>query len=132
VTFTADAATPYALWLRLRALNNNKYNDSIWVQVSDAQASGSPVYPIGSASGLLVNLATDATATSLNEWGWQNGAYWLAQATTISFASSGSHTLRIQIREDGVELDQIVLSPGTYLTTPPAAHTRDPTIAPKQ
>ena len=30
------------------------------------------------------------------------------------------HTLRIQVREDGLSIDQIVLSPSTYLTTSPA------------
>jgi predicted FMN-binding regulatory protein PaiB len=39
VTFTAEANTPYTLWLRVKALNNNKYNDSLWVQFSDALAS---------------------------------------------------------------------------------------------
>jgi hypothetical protein len=33
----------------------------VWVQFSDASADGSAVYPINSTSGLLVNLATDAT-----------------------------------------------------------------------
>jgi hypothetical protein len=131
VTFNAPANTPYAIWLRLQALNNSKYNDSVWVQFSDALANGAAVYPINSTSGLDVNLATDATASSLNGWGWQNGAYWLSQATTVSFASSGVHTLRIQVREDGVQLDQIVLSPTTYLSVAPGSVTHDSTIVPK-
>ena len=40
VTFQADANTSYAIWLRLKALNNSKYNDAVWVQFSDAQANG--------------------------------------------------------------------------------------------
>ena len=131
VTFSANANTAYTLWLRLRALNDNKYNDSVWVQFSDAQVNGSPVDPIGSTSGLLVNLATDGAATSLNGWGWKNGAYWLSQAATVTFAAAGVHTLRIQVREDGVQLDQIVLSPSTYLTTPPGPVTNDSTIVRK-
>ena len=39
--------------------------------------------------------------------------------------------MRIQIREDGVQLDQIVLSPGTYLSSPPGPATNDTTIVPK-
>src|SRR5512135_184361 len=35
-TFTADANTPYHLWMRLRAQKNSKNNDSAWVQFSDA------------------------------------------------------------------------------------------------
>ena len=131
VTFTAQAATPYALWLRMKALNDNKFNDSVWVQYSDAIANGAQAYPLSSTSGLLVNLATDTSAVSLHNWGWQNGAYWLSQATTVTFATSGTHTLRIQVREDGVQLDQIVLSPTTYLNTAPGAPTSDSTIVPK-
>jgi hypothetical protein len=78
-----------------------------------------------------VNLATNASASSLNNWGWQNTAYWLSQATTVTFASSGAHTLRIQIREDGVQFDQVVLSPSTYLSSSPGAVTNDTTIVPK-
>jgi hypothetical protein len=131
VTFTANAGTPYAVWLRLKALANSKYNDSVWVQFSDAQANGSAIYPISSTAGLLVNLATDSTASSLNNWGWQNAAYWLSQATTVTFATSGTHTLRIQVREDGVQFDQIVLSPGTYASSPPGPVSGDSTIVPK-
>jgi hypothetical protein len=131
VTFNADAGTPYTIWLRLKALANSKYNDSVWVQFSDARANGSAIYPIDSTMGLLVNLATDSTAASLNNWGWQNTAYWLSQTTTVTFATSGTHTLRIQVREDGVQLDQIVLSPGTYASSPPGPVSGDSTIVPK-
>jgi len=131
VTFTAVAGTPYRLWLRLQALNNDKLNDSVWVQFSDAMAGGSSVYPLNSTSGLLVNLATDSTASSLSGWGWQNTAYWLSQATTLTFSTTGTHTMRIQVREDGVQLDQIVLSPTTYLNAAPGPPTSDSTIVPK-
>jgi hypothetical protein len=104
----------------------------VWVQFSDASADGSAVYPINSTSGLLVNLATDATASSLSGWGWQNTAYWLSQATRVRFSMSGAHTMRIQTREDGVQIDQIVLSATRYLTTPPGAPSNDATIVPKR
>ena len=131
VTFNAVASTSYTLWLRLQATANSKWNDSIWVQFSDAQAGGSAVYPIGSTSGLVVNLATDVNATNLNAWGWQNTAYWLNQATTVTFPTTGTHTLRIQVREDGVQLDQIILSPTTYLNSAPGPTGGDSTIVPK-
>ena len=131
VTFTAAAGIPYRLWMRLEALNNSKLNDSLWVQFSDARVNGNPIYPLNSTSGLDVNLATDSTATSLNNWGWQNTAYWLSQSTTFTFASSGTHTMRIQVREDGVQFDQIVLSPSQYLSAPPGGPTNDATIVPK-
>jgi regulation of enolase protein 1 (concanavalin A-like superfamily) len=131
VTFNANAGTPYTIWLRTQALNNSKFNDSLWVQFSDAQAGGSAIYGLNSTSGLLVNLATDSTGASLQGWGWTNSAYWLSQPTTLTFAASGSHTLRIQVREDGVQFDQIVLSPTTYLNTPPGPASNDATIVPK-
>jgi Phosphoesterase family len=131
VTFSAPANTAYTLWLRLRAQNNSKFNDSVWVQFSDATAGGAPVYQLNTTSGLLVNLATDATAASLSAWGWQNTAYWLSQATTIVFTTSGAHTLRLQTREDGFALDQIVLSPVTFLAKPPGSVSDDRTIVPK-
>ena len=52
-------------------------------------------------------------------------------ATTVQFPSTGTHTLRIQTREDGVQIDQIVLSPTTYLTVRPGLLTNDSTIVPK-
>ena len=69
VTFNANAGTPYTLWLRMQALNNSKFNDSLWVQFSDALANGSSIYPMNTTSGLDVNLATDATGSSLNQLG---------------------------------------------------------------
>jgi len=131
VTFAANAGTPYTIWLRLKALNNSKFNDSIYVQFSDAQSGGSGIYGLNTTSGLLVNLANDSTGASLQGWGWANSAYWLSQPTTLTFAGSGSHTLRIQVREDGVQFDQIVLSPTTYLGTPPGPASNDATIVPK-
>ena len=131
VTFSAPAGTTYRLWLRLRALNNAKANDAVWVQFSDARSGGSSIYPLNTTSGLLVNLATDGTGSSLNGWGWQNTAYWLSQPTAISFASGGNHTMRIQIREDGAQIDQIVLSPSTFFGSAPGGPTNDSTIVPK-
>lgn len=131
VTFAANAGTPYTFWLRVRALNNSKYNDSLFVQFSDALSGGSPIYGINTGSALLVNLATDSTGASVNGWGWQNTAYWLSQATTVTFSTSGTHTLRLQVREDGVQFDQIVLSPAAYLSAAPGSVVNDATIVPK-
>ena len=130
-TVNAQAGVPYRIWLRLRALSNSKYNDAIWVQFSNAQVNGSRAYAINSASGLLVNLATDGTGGSLNNWGWQNGAYWLSQATAVTFPVSGAQTIRIQVREDGVQLDQVVLSPSRFFNSAPGGPTNDGTIVAK-
>jgi hypothetical protein len=130
VPFSANAGVPYRVWLRVRALNNSKFNDSLWVQFSDALSGGTPVYTLNSTSGLLINLATDGSSKTLNGWGWSSGAYWLTQSNPITFASGGTHTLRIQVREDGVEFDQIVISPTTYLSASPGRATNDTTIVP--
>jgi hypothetical protein len=131
VTFSAVAGTPYRIWLRLKALSNSKYNDAVWLQFSDALVNGSPMYRINTTSGLLINLATDGLAGSLSGWGWQNGAYWLSQPTTVTFPTTGTRKLRIQVREDGVQLDQIVLSPARYLNASPGTVSNDSTIVPK-
>ena len=130
-TFTAIAGQQYTLWLRLKALGNNKFNDAVWVQFSGASANGGTIYSIGSTSGLLVNLATDSTAASLSNWGWMHGAYWLMQTTTFTFPAGGTQTIRVQVREDGVQLDQIVLSPNIYRTNSPGAVSNDTVIVPK-
>jgi len=132
VTFNAEANTPYRLWLRTQAVNDSKWNDSLWVQFSDAMVSGSPIYRINTTSGLLVNLATGSDASSLRDWGWQNSAYWLSQPTTFTFPTSGMHTIRIQVREDGIQFDQIVLSPATYLNGAPGPVSGDSTFVPIQ
>ena len=131
MTFDAPAATTYRVWLRLRAANNSKWNDAVWVQFSDSTTtSGTAVHRIGTTNGLLVNLER-CSGCGMSGWGWQNTAYWLSQHTAIRFASTGKHTIRVQIREDGVEIDQIVLSPSTYLSSPPGPIINDTTILPK-
>ena len=141
VTFNANAGISYTFWMRVKAAANSKFNDSLYVQFSDALANGSPIYQTNTASGLVVNLATDTTGSSLSNWGWANGAYWLSQPTTLTFASSGTHTLRIQTREDGVQFDQLVLSPSQYFNVSASCPTtcggapgplaNDATIVPK-
>src|SRR5262249_54398366 len=77
-----------------------------------------------------VNLWTCATCNSVG-WGWQRNAYWLPDTGDVWFENSGQHTLRVQVREDGAEIDQIVLSPVTYGTNPPGPVSNDNTIVPK-
>jgi hypothetical protein len=131
-TFSAPANTAYHVWMRLRAASNSKWNDSLFAQFSDARdTAGAPVFALGSTTALVVNLAADPSGKTIKGWGWTSGAYWVTQSTTVTFATTGSHTLRIQTREDGVQLDQVVLSPSNYLTTAPGPATADTTIVPK-
>ena len=46
----------------------------------------------------------------------------------IYFATTGTQRIRIQIREDGFSIDQILLSPTRYLNTAPGALRNDTTI----
>jgi endonuclease/exonuclease/phosphatase family metal-dependent hydrolase len=125
-SFNAIANTPYHVWVRLQAASNGSSNDSVWVQFDSAASD----YPIGSSSGLLVNLET-CTGCGDSGWGWQDGTWWLDQTTTIQFSTTGLHRIRVQSREDGVKVDQIVLSPRTYLTSAPGSTKNDGTIVPK-
>jgi len=131
-TFTAPSATAYHVWLRMHATGNSKYNDSVFLQYSDAtDAGGAAQFGLGTTTGVTVNLAPDSTNNGLSGWGWQDGAYWLTQPRTIRFATTGTHTLRIQTREDGVQIDQIVLSPANYLTSAPGQLMNDATVVPR-
>ena len=64
---------------------------------------------------------------AISGWGWRNGGYWLT-TDTVTFATTGTQTIRIQTREDGVRLDQVVISPSRYLSTAPGAAKDDQTI----
>jgi hypothetical protein len=126
-TFSAPAGTAYHVWVRLRATNDTKYNDSVWVQFSDAVSGGSRVHAIGTSAGLLLNLE-NCSGCGVAGWGWQDKAYWLQQANVVQFASDGAHTIRIQTREDGVQFDQVLLSPSTYMSTAPGQVSNDATV----
>jgi Carbohydrate binding module (family 6) len=130
-SFTAQAGQPYRVWIRMRARANSKWNDSLWAQFSDAvDAAGAPVVRIGSLNALLFNLE-NCKGCGPSGWGWPSGAYWLTQPLVVQFPSTGSHTLRVQIREDGIELDQVVLSAGPFLASAPGPVRNDQTVVAK-
>jgi hypothetical protein len=129
-SFNAPAGTPYTLWIRLRATGNTKFSESVWVQYSDARVGGTAAYSVGTTSALLVNLE-DCSGCGVSGWGWQNRAYWLSQPATVTFAASGTHVIRIQVRVDGAQIDQVVVSPSRYLSTAPGPVKNDTTIVPK-
>ena len=130
-TFSAPSYTPYHVWLRLRATSDSKYNDSVWVQFSDAlDLNQNAIDAIGSTRGLAVNLE-NCSGCGESGWGWQDKAYWLQQGNLVQFSTSGTHTIRVQTREDGVQIDQVVLSPATYLSASPGSVTNDTKIVAK-
>jgi len=130
--FTAQAGTAYRLWIRGKAQDDSPFNDSIFVQFNDGvDGQGVAKSRIGSTSAEVINLE-DCFGCGLSGWGWKDNGWGVGElGPLVFFATSGMHTLRIQPREDGLSLDQIVLSPQSYLTQPPGAVRDDTTILPK-
>ena len=128
-TFQAEAGRAYRLWLRGRGEDNGWANDSAFVQFSGSlDAAGNAVARIGSTSAHSVNLE-DAASAGISGWGWQDNGYGTGVlGPVVKFAVTGPQTLRLQTREDGFRIDQIVLSSGTYLTSSPGALKNDSTI----
>jgi phosphatidylinositol-3-phosphatase len=131
MTFDAAAATNYRLWIRGKAQADFWGNDSVFIQFSDSvDGSGAPVYRIGTTNATEMNLE-DCSGCGLQGWGWQDNGWGVGVlGPLLRFATSGSHTIRIQVREDGLSIDQIVLSPQTYLNSAPGALKNDTTILP--
>jgi hypothetical protein len=127
VTFRADAGVAYHLWLRGTAEKNSWTNDSVFVQFSGVvSGAGAPLHRIGTTSATAVTLE-DAANAGVSGWGWQDNALGTL-AAPLYFAVSGPQTVRIQVREDGLSIDQIVLSSSRYATTAPGALKNDATV----
>ena len=132
MTFNAQAGVNYHLWMRGKAQNDFWGNDSVFVQFSDSvDSSNNPTFRIGTTSATEYNLE-DCSGCGLSGWGWQDNGWGIGVfGPNIRFATTGTHTLRIQVREDGLSLDQIVLSAQTYLNSAPGSLKNDNTILPK-
>ena len=126
-TFQAEAGGPYHLWLRLKADGNSSANDSVYVQLDGAiDSSGNPVYRIGTTGAATVTLE-DHTSAGVRGWGWNDNGFG-GFGAHLYFATSGTQRIRVSMREDGASIDQIVISPGTYLTQSPGALKDDSTV----
>jgi hypothetical protein len=122
-TFYAEAGRPYHLWIRGRADRNDYTNDSVYVQFDNVAAAR-----IGSTSAMSVTLE-DGASVGLAGWGWQDNGYGVGVlGAHVTFEKTGLQTIRFQPREDGLAIDQIVLSPARYLTAAPGATKNDTTI----
>jgi hypothetical protein len=132
LAFNADAGRGYRLWIRGKAENNAWTNDSAHVQFSDSvDEQGAPAYRIGSTASTQYNLES-CGGCGVADWGWEdNGWGQGVLGPVIYFATTGTHRIRLQNREDGLSFDQIVLSSEKYLTTAPGAARLDATIVPK-
>ena len=127
VTFNAMAGVPYHMWVRMRAQANSLNNDAVTAQFNDSlDAFGSATYRIGTPSGAEFVLQ-DGASGSISGWGWADNGFGNF-GPDIYFQTTGPHTLRIQQRNDGTLVDQIVLSPDTYTRTVPGLGKYDTTI----
>ncbi|HEV3486196.1 MAG TPA: endonuclease/exonuclease/phosphatase family protein, partial [Vicinamibacterales bacterium] len=121
MTFHAEAGKAYRLWIRGRAQSDYWANDSVFVQFAGSvNSSGSPVYRIGTTSAAEVNLE-ECSGCGLSGWKWQDNGYGKGVlGSKIYFASTGTQRVRVQTREDGLSIDQIVLSASAYVSAPPS------------
>ena len=128
LSFTAETGRQYRLWIRGKAQNDSWQNDSTFVQFSGSLAAdGTPAFRIGTTSATVISIE-ESSGAGVAGWGWQENGYGVNTfGPTVSFDST-RQTLRVQVREDGLSIDQIVLSPVTYATQAPGAAKNDATI----
>jgi len=94
--------------------------------------AGVPVYRIGSDSALAVNLE-ECTNCGVSGWGWEDDGWGAVNrnGVLLRFPDSNRFStdyILIQTREDGVSIDQIVLSAEKYVTARPGAAKNDTTV----
>ena len=131
-SFPTEPSRAYKLWLRLKADGNDWANDSVYVQFEGAtDANGNPVFQIGSTSALTVNLE-ECSGCGESGWGWEDDAWGARNATSTTALRfpKGTGRIRIQTREDGVWIDQVVLSAVKFVSTRPGAAKNDTLIVP--
>jgi len=124
---SSSSASNIVLWA-----GNGRIAGSAWQLVSDSSAAGGArlwnpdrgagklSYPASSPSSYV-----DFTFTPVAGVPYR---LWFRGKAPIHFASSSAQTLRIQQREDGISIDQIVLSPSTYLSSSPGSLKSDTKI----
>ena len=116
--FTAKRSTAYYLWIRMRAQSNSNANDSIHVQFSDSvdarvsRRSGS-----GRRARPRCCCRMDRAAARRGDGDGPTTAGISWSPSTLR--ADGAHVVRIQQREDGAEIDQVVLSPVTFASSAP-------------
>ena len=134
MTFNAVANRPYRLWIRGKAASNSYLNDSVFVQFdASLNASRQPAYRIATTGATEYNLE-ECNACGVSGWGWQDNGWGSPGllGPVIYFDHDGLQTMRIQVREDGLAIDQIVLSSVQWISSSPGPAKNYSTILPKQ
>jgi hypothetical protein len=122
-TFYAEAGRSYHLWIRGRAKSDSWANDSAFLQFSNVGSAR-----IGTTDSVTFNLE-EASNAGVDGWGWEDNGWGVhVLGAALIFDRTGVQTVRIQPREDGLLIDQIVLSPQQFLTTSPGMLKNDTTI----
>jgi hypothetical protein len=127
--FIADPSQTYKIWVRLRAEDDHWTNDSIFVQFEAATVNGQSRYGIGTTDALDINLE-QCSGCGVSGWGWRDerwGAALGGAPVLLRFPKGGWQRMRIQTREDGVSVDQVVLSAEQYLNAAPGPAKNDNT-----
>ncbi len=93
--------------------------------------AGNTKYRPGTTSGLSVSLE-ECSGCGVSGWGWEDDGWGAINrnGVLLRFPEGGAQRIVIQTREDGVSIDQVVLSSEKYLTTRPGLAKNDATILP--
>ncbi|HXI29917.1 MAG TPA: VCBS repeat-containing protein [Vicinamibacterales bacterium] len=134
IRFYPEPTLTYKLWVRLKADGNFWANDSVWLQFSGAaDASGTPKYQVFSNTGLAINLE-ECSGCGESGWGWEDDGWGAVGVNGVMLRfpnpDHDPQHLLIQTREDGVSIDQIVLSAERYVSARPGTAKNDATILP--
>ncbi|PYR34688.1 MAG: hypothetical protein DMF93_23045 [Acidobacteria bacterium] len=132
LTFLAPAGLEFRLWMRGNTALESASYDSVWAQFSDSvDATGQPAWRIASTSAMPLALE-ECDGCGVSGWGWHDDGNGIGvRGPTVRFATSGMHTLRIQARELGLGIDQLILSSHKWLMTRPGAPKKSTNVYPK-
>jgi hypothetical protein len=94
----------------------------VWAHFSDSvDAAGQLAFRIGSSSALPIALE-ECDGCGVSGWGWHDDGNGIGvRGPVVKFATSGTHTLRIQARELALAIGQLMLSSRKWLTARPGA-----------
>ena len=132
--FKADSSLVYSLWMRAKSDGNSWKGDSVFVQFSGTLGFfGEDRWRIGTTDALLYSLEPCVNCR-VSGWGWNTDG--IANLTNVGelilFNDDEWQTIRVQSREDGISIDQIVLSSWTYQGgRAPGAPKRDTIVLPR-